>query len=457
MIYPAHPNCYGKAIRLHRIPPTRFIIRGRIWKDEGKVSEWSKPAFFHTGLKSNWKALWIGKEVDTRPKDDFTIPPSPLLRKEFESGRKVSRAVLYSSAKGIYNVFLNGDKVGKDIYAPGWTDYAKRIQYQAYDVTDMIHEGSNCISVILSDGWYAGRLGSIDFGWPDYPWRGWYGRDLRFIGQLEILFDDGSRETICSDDTWLLNDDGPFRSADHFIGVTYDFNYEKEGWQKPGYDDSAWKPVTVESEGIELLVSQPDQPVEVIKEITPIGMTEPEPGIYVVDMGQNMVGWVRVHLSAGKGDTVVLKHAEMLRDDGFVYRENLRNAPQIDKYIFCDDKDETVEPHFTFHGFRYVQFEGLSSPPALESITGVVVASAAPEASTFSCSNPMLNKLWENIRWTQWGNQVSVPTDCPQRSERMGWMGDAQVFAQTAIFNMDMSAFYTKWGIDVMAAQFETG
>ncbi len=321
----------------------------------------------------------------------------------------------------------------------------------------MIQEGGNCLSVILSDGWYAGRLGTIDFGFKDFPWRGFYGRDLRFIGQLELWYEDGSHETINSDESWKYNDDGPFRSADHFIGVTYDFNYEKEGWQKTGFDDSDWMNVSYDDDAKDLLVAQPDQPVEVIKELSPIGLTEPEPGVYVVDMGQNMVGWVKAYLSGNPGDSIILKHAEMLTDEGYVYRDNLRNAPQIDTYILGPKGEGTVEPYFTFHGFRYIQFEGLSSPPPLETITGIVVASAAPETGTFTCSNPMLNKLWENIRWTQWGNMVSVPTDCPQRSERMGWMGDAQVFAQTAIYNLDMSAFFTKWGYDVMDAQFETG
>ena len=428
-----------------------------IWDVEGAQSQWSKLAHFHTGLGTDWQANWIGKEIDTRPKNDFSIPPSPLLRKTFNSDMTIEKAILFSSAKGIYNAYLNGNKIGADVFAPGWTDYHKRIQYQAYDLTEMIENGDNCLSVILSDGWYAGRLGPIDFGWDEYPWRGYYGRDLRFIGQLEIWYADGTRDCVCSDESWKLNDDGPFRSADHFIGVTYDFNFEQEGWQSPDFNDSEWMPVAVEHDSKDLLVSQPDQPVEIIKGISPIGLSEPQEGVYVVDMGQNMVGWVKAYLTGSQGDTIILKHGEMLRDEGVVYRENLRNAPQIDKYIIGPRGEGQVEPLFTFHGFRYVQFEGLSEPPSLESITGIVVASAAPEVSTFSCSNPMLNKLWENIRWTQWGNMVSVPTDCPQRSERMGWMGDAQVFAQTAIYNLDMSSFYTKWGYDVMDAQFDSG
>jgi len=429
----------------------------KIWNMDDIGSNWSEPAFFHTGLRSGWTAKWIGKQKDTRPVDDYTILPSPLLRKEFNLDKNVSKAILFSSARGVYNVYMNGEKIGKDVLAPGWTEYGRRIQYQAHDVTNMLEEDKNCLSVILSDGWYAGRLGTIDFGFKDFPWRGYYGRDLRFIGQLEIWYDDGTKESILSDESWKVYGDGPFRQADIFIGVTYDFNYEQDGWQLSDFDDSAWQVATAEEDMKDLLVPQPDQPVEVIREIKPLGITEPEDGIYIIDMGQNMVGWLKAYLTGNPGDTITLKHGEMLTDEGFVYRENLRNAPQVDQYIMGPDGEGQVEPLFTFHGFRYVQVEGLDAPPPLETLTGIVVASAAPEKSTFSCSNPMLNKLWENIRWTQWGNMVSVPTDCPQRSERMGWMGDAQVFAQTAIFNLDMSAFFTKWGYDVMDSQFETG
>ncbi|MBT3244983.1 MAG: family 78 glycoside hydrolase catalytic domain [Bacteroidetes bacterium] len=447
-------NYEGSAL----LPNTSYCWRVRLWDKNEQKSEWSQIASFHTGMDAKtWSAKWIGKPVDKREYTDFTIPPSPLLRKEFNNDKTISKAYLFASAKGVYEVFLNGDKIGDQVLAPGWTDYAKRIQYQVYDLTHEIKNNQNCLSVILSDGWYAGRLGSIDFSFPDYPWRGWYGRDLRFIGQLEIWYTDGSRETICSDESWSYFDDGPVREADLFIGETYDFNYEQDAWQEPGFSEDGWRAVTVEEPEYNMLVAQPDQAVKIIRQVKPLTISEPVSGVYVVDMGQNMVGWLKLQLKGEAGDTIVLKHAEMLREDGFVYRDNLRNAPQIDTYILKDNEAVWIEPVFTFHGFRYVQIEGFRSSPDLENILGQVIVSATPETGTFSCSNPMLNKLWENIRWTQWGNQISIPTDCPQRSERMGWMGDAQVFAQTGIYNHDMSAFYTKWCTDIMDAQFETG
>ncbi|MCK5821094.1 MAG: family 78 glycoside hydrolase catalytic domain [Bacteroidales bacterium] len=439
-------------------PNTSYYWKVRLWSNKNEPGLWSDSEMFHTGLNSQtWRANWIGMPKNQADKNDYSIPPSPMMRKVFMLEKPVQKAIFFASAKGVYEVWMNGEKIGNQVLAPGWTDYEQLIQYQVYSIGDLKQGDENCISVIVSDGWYAGRLGTIDFGFKDFPWRGWYGRDLRFIGQLEVWYEDGTTETILSDDSWRYYPDGPFREADTFIGVTYDFNYELEGWQNAEFDDSAWMPVTVDKPDYSILKAQIDQAVEVIRELTPVKVDEPEEGIFILDMGQNMVGWLQIEIQGQPGDTITLKHGEMLKEDGFIYRENLRNAPQIETYILKDDKTHVIEPLFTFHGFRFVQIEGLNKAPELEQVVGKVIASATPETGTFSCSNPMLNKLWENIRWTQWGNQVSVPTDCPQRSERMGWMGDAQVFAQTGIFNHDMSAFYTKWGIDIMHAQFETG
>jgi len=440
------------------LPNTSYFWTVRSYNQNKESGNWSLPEAFHTGHNADtWIAKWIGMPVNQSDQKDYSIPPSPLIRKTFELEKPVQKAFFSASAKGVYELWMNGKKIGNQVLAPGWTDYEQRIQYQVYSVSHLLQSDKNCISVIVSDGWYAGRLGTIDFGFKDFPWRGWYGRDLRFLGQLEVWYEDGTKETISTDNSWTYYSDGPFREADTFIGVTYDFNYEVQGWQSPEFNDTGWMPVEVEEPDYSILKAQIDQAVEVIRELTPINRSEPSEGIHIVDMGQNMVGWLKIKLQGHPGDTITLKHGEMLREDGLVYRQNLRNAPQIETYILKDNEEHEIEPLFTFHGFRYVQFEGLRQAPDLDDIKGIVIASAAPETGTFSCSNPMLNKLWENIRWTQWGNQVSVPTDCPQRSERMGWMGDAQVFAQTGIFNHDMSAFYTKWGIDVMHAQFETG
>lgn len=439
-------------------PNTSYYWSVRSWDQNNEPGKWSEPAHFHTRhAVDTWKAKWIGMPPSQAAPNDYSIPPSPMIRKEFELTKPVDKVLLTASAKGIYEVHINGEKIGDQHLAPGWTDYEQLIQYQIYSIDDLNQQSKNCLSVILADGWYAGRLGAIDFGWEDYPWRGWYGRDLRFIGQLEVWYTDGSRETIATDDSWKFYADGPIREADLFIGVTYDFNKEIAGWKTPGFDDSDWKTVTVEPADYAILQPQIDQPVKVFREVAPVSVSSPEEGYYILDMGQNMVGWLKLTLQGLPGDTVVMKHGEMLTEEGLVYRDNLRNAPQVETYILRDTASVTIEPLFTFHGFRYVQFEGLRHPPKMEDITGKVLVSATPETATFSCSNPMLNTLWKNIRWTQWGNQISVPTDCPQRSERMGWMGDAQVFAQTAIYNHDMSAFYTKWGKDIMHAQFETG
>jgi len=424
----------------------------------GLQGQWSSLASFRTAYdESEWKAKWIGLPKSQAEADDYTIPPSPMLRKVFELDKDIESAIFTSSAKGIYELAINGKKVGNDYLAPGWTDYAQRIKYQTNDVSDLIINSKNCISVVLSDGWYAGRLGTIDFGFKDYPWRGWYGRDLRFTGQLEIWYADGTSSLIVSDESWSYFDDGPFRSADHFIGVTYDFSKEVDKWTDADFDQSGWDQVEAEDVDFEILEPQMDQGIEIVKMLDPVSVKMIDEKTVIVDMGQNMVGWLQLSLQGHTGDTIIMKHAEMLNDKGLAYRDNLRNAPQIATYILKDSEIQTIEPLFTFHGFRYVQIDGLRDLSSISQVMGKVLVSATPKTGDFYCSNPMLNKLFENIRWTQWGNQLSIPTDCPQRSERMGWMGDAQVFAQTAIYNHDMSAFYTKWGEDIMDAQFETG
>jgi len=439
-------------------PNTQYYWQVRVWSNEEEVSDWSNPASFHTGhTAKTWQAQWIGLPVSQAAKDDYTCPPSPMLRYVFTIEKPIKKAILSASAKGIYEAWMNGEKIGQQYLAPGWTDYAQRIQYQTYPIGSLKTGVKNCISVVLADGWYAGRLGPIDWNFEGYPWRGWYGRDLRFLGQLDIWYEDGSFETIGTDESWQYFEDGPIRSADIFVGVEYDFNHEIEGWQMPDFDASAWKKVSVEKTDYSVLAPQLDQPIEVIKQLKPIAVEELGDQVYIVDMGQNMVGWLKIALQGEPSDTIVLKHGEMLNADGSVHRDNLRNAPQIDQYILADNTEQVIEPLFTFHGFRYVQIEGLRNAPDLSDITGIVLVSSTPNTGSFSCSNNMINKLVENIRWTQWGNQLSVPTDCPQRSERMGWMGDAQVFAQTAIYNHDMSAFYSKWGIDVIHAQLASG
>ncbi|MFQ5629373.1 MAG: glycoside hydrolase family 78 protein [bacterium] len=504
----------------------RCYWKVRVWNQNNVLSNWSEPALFSMGLlnPSDWTAHWIGAPPEQPYKDenglpvphspDRPIPPSPLLRKSFEIKKRAKRALAYATSLGVYKLCINGKQIGNNLLAPEWTDYHKRIQYQTFDVTDLLTPGENTIGAMLGDGWYAGRLGPVRWD-QDYPRRGGYGLNRRFLLQLEIEFEDGSKQTIASDGSWKILADGPIRSADNFLGEVYDLRKEQPGWDQLGYDDSHWQPVYVDQTKRAKLVAQMNEPVAVVKELRPITVTEPVPNIYIFDMGQNMVGWCKIRLSGpagsihhtpltplkgginfsilanspldGKGDQVIpanspleggqggvkplqtttpnvrelhpvtLRHGEMLDPDGTLYTANLGSAKQTDIFIHVGNGAREFEPHFTYHGFRFVEVAGLQTKPSLDMLTGRVIASSTRQTGAFECSNPVLNKLFENIVWSQRGNMHSVPTDCPQRDERMGWLGDAQVFAQTAIFNMDMAAFFSKWLQDIRDAQTKDG
>ncbi len=429
----------------------------RLWNQEYSAGDWSETAFFSIGLlrKKDWHAAWIGAEKQQREKGLPTIPPSPLLRKTFSS-KKIERALLYVTSLGEYEVYINGHKVGDHLLAPEWTDYHKRVQYQTYDVTGMLEAGENCLGAVLADGWYAGRLGPVRWD-ENFPLRGAYGLDRRLLLQLEIETDRG-KQIIISDDSWKLFEDGPIQHADHFLGQVYDARKEQPGWNRVDFDDSAWKSATVDSElQTGELVAQMNEPVRQVATVTPVDIQVPEEGVCIFDMGQNMVGWCRIRLEGKRGTVVTLRHGEMLNADGSLFTGNLGTAMQKDQFILDGKGAGNFEPRFTYHGFRYVEVTGLDQKADKEMLTGIVVASDAVKTGSFECSHPQINQLMQNILWTQRGNMISIPTDCPQRDERMGWMGDALVFAQSAIYNLDMAAFFSKWILDIRDAQATDG
>ena len=375
--------------------------------------------------------------------------PATMLRKDFALPGAIKRATLHATGLGLYELSINGARVGENLLAPEWTLYSKRIQYQTYDVTKMLANGPNAIGAQLGEGWYAGPL----MFRPAIP-----NPVFRLLLCLDIEMADRSTRTIVSDGSWRGTTDGPIRESGIYAGETYDARREMPGWDRPGFDAAAWKPVqTIDDTESPLLVAQPNEPIRVVEELQPIKLTEPKPGAYVFDLGQNMVGWCRVKLRGPKGTTVTLRHAERLNDDGTVYTANLRSAPQIDHYTLRGNGEEVFEPHFTYHGFRYLELTGLPSPPRKDDVLGRVFYSNAPQSGNFECSSPLLNQLMRNIFWTQRANLESAPTDCPQRDERFGWMGDIQSFSQTAIFNMDMAAFFTKWVSDIRDSQQDDG
>ncbi|MDW7692065.1 family 78 glycoside hydrolase catalytic domain [Flammeovirgaceae bacterium SG7u.111] len=426
---------------------TKYYWKVRTWNNEDMMSPYSKPASWHMGLlrsfDADWSANWIGNEETGKP------PRSIMLRKEFETKKPIKQATAFVTGLGNYLFYLNGEKVGKDLLTPGWTHYPKKIQYQSYDVTSMLKSGKNAAGAILGNMWWSSGLG----------WQGGNERysegPLRFLLSLHITYTDGSKEKIISDKNWLTTN-SPFVSNTLYHGVTYDARLEQKGWAMPGFQAENWDSVAIVPQEKVKLVAQQGPPIQVVEEVKPMKVTEVSSGKFVADFGINMVGWVSLKVKGDAGKQVTLRFAELLDEKGNVDQRNLRSAKATDKYILKGEGEETFEPMFTYHGFRYVEISGVDTLDA-SNLVGKVIYSAAPTTGTFECSNELLNKIQENIVRGQRSNMHSVPTDCPQRDERLGWMGDAQIFAPTASYNMNMSRFFAKWEKDITDSQHEQG
>ncbi len=374
-----------------------------------------------------------------------TAQPGPLLRTEFQVADGLKSARLYISSLGLYLARLNGQPVSDWQFTPGWTSYRHRIQYQTFNVTGLITNGANALAVTLGDGWYRGYL-----GWGDR--RNVYGDRLALICQLQLTYADGRTEWVVSDNGWQAAT-GPIRASDLYKGETYDARLERPGWDRAGYSAEDWEAVSVIEPPAAKLVAQMGPPVRRIEEVPPITILHSPKGQTIFDFGQNMVGRTRLRVQGPVGTEISLHHAEVLDQQGNLYTTNLRSAAQTDRYILKGEGEEVYESHFTFHGFRYVAVEGWPGTPTLESLTGIVLHSDIEPTGTFECSQPLVNQLQHNIVWGQKGNFLDVPTDCPQRDERLGWSGDAQVFMRTAAFNFNVGGFFTKWLHDLSADQ----
>ncbi|MCW8129036.1 MAG: glycoside hydrolase family 78 protein [Planctomycetota bacterium] len=425
--------------------------RVRTWDARGKASPWSAPASWEMGLlaREDWSAKWIGSPLLG---GRYTTIPCPYVRKAFSLGRKVASARLYATALGLYEFEINGARVGDDVFTPGWTDYRKRVQYQVYDVTRLLRAGENAIGALLGDGWYCGSV----------EWRGRqrWGDQSKLFAQLEIAYADGSTDTIATDGSWRTSV-GPLLESDMLMGESYDARLELGAWSSPGFDESAWQGVKVFGDpGIPLVAVRGTTVKKVMelkaKEVKEIGGWPRSH--FILDMKQNMVGRVRLKVKGKRGTTVRLRFGEMLDKNGKLYIENLRGAKCTDYYTLRGDENgEVWEPRFTFHGFRYVEVSDYPGKPSADAVTGIVLHSDTKPTGTFECSEPLLNQLQHNIQWGQRGNFLEVPTDCPQRDERLGWTGDAQVFIRTAAFNMDVASFFTKWQVDIADSQGKGG
>jgi alpha-L-rhamnosidase len=420
-----------------------------VWDEAGREAE-STYAWWEMGLLegADWQGQWIGAFFLGGPR---TTSPAPYLRKEFRITKKVLSARLYATALGLYESYLNGARVGDALLTPGWTDYSKRIQYQVYDVTELIQSGTNAWGAILGDGWGVGHIAWVG--------RQRYADRPLLLAQIILTYSDGSKEIIGTDNSWKVMQ-GPILESDMLMGESYDARRELRGWCEPGYDDASWWSAEVFADHGATLVATNGPAIKRQEELRPVKIHKIPDFVnprWIFDLGQNMVGWIRLCVRGEKGTTVSIRYAEVLNPDGTLYTANLRTARNTDYYTLKGGEEEIWEPRFLFHGFRYVELLGFPGTPTEETLTGIVVHSDIPPTGRFECSDPLINQLQHNIVWGQKGNFVDVPTDCPQRDERLGWTGDAQVFIRTAAFNMNVAGFFTKWTRDLEDAQFPDG
>jgi len=477
--------------RLESAQTTHVVYAGRALRSR-EVCHWSVevwtasvpsvlsvPSLWSMGLLEacDWHSRWIAADSEIIRRDPaavastLTEPGTPgFFRRAFDVPGPVKRATVYASARGLFELRLNGQRVGDDLFAPEWTDYDKRIQYRAYDVTAMLAMGRNALGAILGDGWWSGYV-----GWQET--RGRYGSlENSLLVQLEVELASGTTLTVGTDAAWQCAT-GPILSSDFMMGEVYDARRERAGWDGPDFVDQAWLPACEVAPPTVPLVAQCSDPVRITEELEPVAQRKIRSGVFIYDLGQNISGWVRLRVAdLPAGTRLTLRHGERLNPDATLYTENLRRAQAADTYLCRGGGEEVWMPHFTFHGFQFVELSveptvgSTAQPPAgacnairdklmhgIAGVTGCVIGSVTPPAGHFACSHSGVNRLWLNGVWSQRDNFLSVPTDCPQRDERLGWMGDAQVFLRTATCNRDVAAFFTKWMIDVEDAQTTDG
>jgi alpha-L-rhamnosidase len=425
----------------------KYTWQVRVWDNSGKASAWSEKAYWQMGLlkPGDWKAKWIS--VGYEEKGD--PHPAQQFRKEFSASKKIKSAVAFITAHGMYEAQINGQRVGDDYLTPGWTSYNKRLQYQTYDVSPLLKNGANAVGVTLGSGWYRTQL-----AWSNN--KNIYGKDLALLFQLNIVYTDGSTETIISDNSWKTTE-SPIRSSEMYDGETYDAGMEKTGWTLAGYDDKGWTGSKEEDHAMNTLVATYNEGVKKHEVFKPVKIIKTPKGEQVIDFGQNLVGWVKLKIRGNRGDTIRIYHAEVLDKQGNFYTENLRAAKQLNTYIPAAGKEQEFEPHFTFQGFRYIMVTGYPGELKAEDFSATALYSDMKPTGSFTSSNPLINQLQHNIEWGQRGNFLDVPTDCPQRDERLGWTGDAQAFSRTATFNMQVNNFFSKWLKDLAADQTTQG
>ena len=428
----------------------RYYWQVRITDNKGNTSAWSDPAYWQMGLlepTTEFQAQWIGPGYT----EDSVRRRSPYFRKTFSvpTNKQVRSATVHLTAHGLYEAYLNGQRIGNAYLTPGWTSYDHRLQYQTYDVTDQLQTGDNALGAVLGSGWYRSYLGF-------QGQKNLYGDDVALLCQLDIRYEDGSTESIRSDSSWKSST-GPILDSEIYRGEHYDARAEMPGWHQADYDDTTWQSVTTHNYDKDILLATYNEPIRKQETFQPQAIFTTPAGERVADFGQNLVGWVQLTVQGSEGDSITLHHAEVLDKEGNFYTANLRSAKQRNIYVLRGGEPEIFEPHFTFQGFRYVKIDGFPGELRPENLTAVALYSDMRPTGEFATSDSLLNQLQHNIQWGQKGNFLDVPTDCPQRDERLGWTGDAQAFFRTAAYNMNVHNFFVKWMEDVSAEQLPSG
>lgn len=423
-------------------------LRVRVWGLDGSASDWSEVVPVEAGLflPEDWRARLISPAWEEDPSKSN---PAPYLRRAFELRAGIKSARLYITALGVYEAEINGQVVSDQIFAPGWTVYDRRLRYQTFDVTEMLQTGKNAIGAVLGDGWFRGRLGF------DGGQRNIYGDRLALLAQLEVQYKDGSTEHILTDESWQAAT-GPILMNSIYDGETYDARLEPDGWSSPDFDASDWHSVRFFEWDMHTLEAPLGPPVRRTETVAPVSISQSPSGKTIVDFGQNLVGRIVLKVQGPVGHTVTLRHAEVL-ENGELCTRPLRFAEATDRYTLKGGEAETWEPRFTFHGFRYTEVNNWPGELRLDNLTAVVIHSDMERTGWFECSDPLLDQLHQNVVWGMRGNFLDVPTDCPQRDERLGWTGDLQVFSPTASFIYDASGFLQSWLVDLAIEQRKAG
>ncbi|MBR3894659.1 MAG: family 78 glycoside hydrolase catalytic domain [Clostridia bacterium] len=440
----------GKVISAHLLnhayggkdlsPATQYYWCVKIWDNRDRESEWSEISNFHTGLMNGgaWGAEWISAA-------NVGIGAAPLLRRDFWIDRPIRRATAYICGLGYYELTVNGRRTDDEVLCPGFTDYTKQVLYNSADVTELLCEGKNTVGVMLGDGWY----GNHHWALRDHTER-WVSKP-KLLFRLEVQFADGTRETALKSETdgWLTAP-SPITENNLYDGETYDARLEKAGWDTPEYlPDADWKPAVTAEPPLGKLVAQEMEPIRILQTRSPISVTSPAEGVFVCDFGQNFAGWAKVRLTGARGTSIRFRYAETLYPNGLVNQENLLKAKVTDTYVLRGEGEERYEPRFTYHGFRYLQIEGYEGFLSPADIEGCIVANDVAQIGRFVCGEPLLNRLHQNILWTERSNMHSIPTDCPQRSERMGWLNDVTVRLEEMLYNFRTPLFLAKWERDI--------